>query len=322
MEQMNKTENVILSDIYNAIRTQQAGKGEVELHGVINAFARAMQEGKQCLILFRSEMRNGKERREFAMMGDKAGHKLFPLFTDMTKILPIQMGMEKQGNKMEIGVMGLKELLLMLTSQKMCDGIIVNPFMQNFNAKLEFFSNILRVSPISHITLIQAENANLHTDAIVCPTDASISGKMALDSAIRQAGGEGYETVIEQALQGEAMDVADVTVVQGRDQIHAKNVLFVNVPEHSAQTNTKDLLDSYLNCMNAAKELNCKSITFPCTSAAMKGLPMEAVIGASTTAVTAWMSKNRDYVIDVYFCCEKEAEMAGYHKFFESLQKK
>ena len=61
MEQMNKTENVILSDIYNAIRTQQAGKGEVELHGVINAFARAMQEGKQCLILFRSEMRNGKK---------------------------------------------------------------------------------------------------------------------------------------------------------------------------------------------------------------------------------------------------------------------
>ncbi len=322
MEQMKKEENVILSDIFNAIRTHQAGKGEVELHGVINAFARSMQEGKQCLILFRSETRNGNTRREFAMMGDKAGHKLFPLFTDMTKILPVQMAMEKQGNKMEIGVMGLKELLLMLTSQKMCDGIIVNPFMQNFNAKLEFFANILRVKPISHITLIQAETANLHTDAIVCPTDASISGNLALDSAIRQAGGEGYDEVIKKALQGEAMETADVTVVQGREQIHGKYVLFVNVPEHSAQTNTKDLLDSYLNCMNAAKELNCKSITFPCTSAVMKGLPLEAVIGASTTAVTAWMAKHHDYAIDVYFYCETEAEMAMYRKFFDGLQKK
>ncbi len=322
MEQMKKEENVILSDIFNAIRTHQAGKGEVELHGVINAFARSMREGKQCLILFRSEMRNGKTRREFAMMGDKAGHKLFPLFTDMTKIMPVQMAMEKQGNKMEIGVMGLKELILMLTSQKMCDGIIVNPFMQNFNAKLEFFANILRVKPISHITLIQAETANLHTDAIVCPTDALISGKMALDSAIRQAGGDSYDEVIKEALQGEAMETADVTVVQGHNQIHGKYVLFVNVPEHSAQTNTKDLLDSYLNCMNAAKELNCKSITFPCTSAAMKGLPLEAVIGASTTAVTAWMAKHQDYAIDVYFYCETEAETAMYRKFFDGLQKK
>ncbi len=321
MEQMKKTENVILSDIYNAIRTQQAGKGETELHGVINAFARAMQEGKQCLILFRSEVRNGKERREFAMMGDKAGHKLFPLFTDMTKILPVQMAMEKQGNKMEIGVMGLKELLLMLTSQKMCDGIIVNPFMQNFNASLDFFADMLRRKPISHITLIQAESANLHTDAIVCPTDASISGKMTLDSAILQAGGEGYDTVIQQALQGEAMETTDVTVVQGRDKIHAKYVMFVNVPELSTQTNTKDLLDSYLNCMNAAKELNCKSITFPCTREAMKGLPMEAVVGASTTAVTAWMAKNHDFPIDVYFCCETEEQKAMYRKFFDGLNK-
>ena len=38
MEQMNKNENVILSDIYNAIRTQQAGKGDVELNGVTDAF--------------------------------------------------------------------------------------------------------------------------------------------------------------------------------------------------------------------------------------------------------------------------------------------
>lgn len=322
MEQMNKNENVILSDIYNAIRTQQAGKGDVELNGVINAFARSMQEGKQCLILFRTEMRNGTERRAFAMMGDKAGHTLFPLFTDMTKILPVQMAMEKQGNKMEIGVMGLKELLLMLTSQKMCDGIIVNPFMQNFNAKLDFFANILRVKPISHITLIQAESANLHTDAIVCPTDAVISGAMALDSAMKQAGGEGYDAVIQNALQGEKMDTADVTVVQGHDKIHAKYVLFVNVPEHSAQTSTKELLDSYLNCMNAAKELKCKSITFPCTSAAMKGLPMEAVVGASTTAVTAWLAKNQDYTIDVYFCCEKEEETAMYRKFFDGISKK
>lgn len=321
MEQNNKTENVILSDIFNAIRTCQAGKGGVEPDGIINAFARSIKEGKQCLVLFRSETRNGKEKREFAMMGDKAGHTLFPLFTDMTKILPVQMAMEKQGNRMEIGVMGLKELLLMLTSQKMCSGIIVNPFMQNFNASLDFFADILRRKPVSHITLIQAETANLHTDAIVCPTDASISGKLAMDSAIRQAGGEGYDGLIRQALQGEAMETADVTVVQGRDQIHGKYVMFVNVPEHSVQTNTKDLLDSYLNCMNAAKELSCKSIIFPCTSAAMKGLPMEAVIGASTTAVTAWMAKHQDYAIDVYFCCETEEEKAMYRKFFDSLNK-
>lgn len=321
MEQMNKAENIILSDIFNAIKTFQAGKGEVELFAVTNAFAHAMQENKQCLVLFRTQEQDGQEKRAFAMMGDKAGHVIFPLFTDMTKILPLQQALEKQGSRIDIGVMSLKELLMILRDKKMCDGIIVNPFMQNFNATLSFFTNLLDVKPLSHITLIESDTVNLHTDAIVCPTDAEISGKMALDSAICQAGGEGYDGVIRQALQGEAMDIADVTVVQGHDQIHGKYVLFVNVPDPSMQKNTKDILDSYLNCMNAAKELKCKSITFPCTSAAMKGLPLEAVIGASTTAVTAWMAKNQDYAIDVYFCCETETEKALYRKFFDSLNK-
>lgn len=321
MEHMEKSENIILADIFNAIKTYQAAKGDVEAYGIINAFVRSMKENKNCLVLFKNEMQNGKRKRAFVMMRDKAGHTIFPLFTDMTKILFVQKTMEKQGNQVEIGVMGLKEILLMLGSQKMCERIIVNPFMQNFNAPLSFFTDMMRRNLTSHITLIHANIMDLHTDAVVCPTDAEISGKMELESEIREAGGEGYETVIQNALQGEKMDIADVTVVQGVGNIHSKYVLFANVPDYSEATDTKEIFEIYLNCMNAAKELKCTSIAFPCTSAAMKGLPMEAVIGASATAVTAWLGKNQDTKIDVYFCCAEEEEKAMYQKFFDNLKK-
>lgn len=322
MEHMEKSDKIILSDIFNAIKTFQAAQGEVEAYGIINAFVRSMKANKNCLVLFRHEMQNGKMKRAFVMMKDKAGHTIFPLFTDMTKILPVQKTMETQGNQVEIGVMGLKELLFMLSSQKLCEGIIVNPFLQNFNAPLKFFAEMLRRDLSSHITLIQANMMELHVDAVVCPTDASISGNMKLESEIREAGGDGYGTVIQNALQGENMETADVTVVQGYGKIHSKYVLFVNTPDYTETSNTKEIFESYLSCMNAAKELKCTSVVFPCTSEAMKGLPMEAVIGASTTAVISWLGQNQDTKMDVYFCCADAEAKAMYQKFFDGLKNK
>lgn len=320
MEHMEKNDKIILSDIFNAIKTYQAGKGEVEAYGIINAFARAMKEDKHCLVLFQNKIQNGKMDKAFVMMKDKAGHTVFPIFTDITKILPIKQTLEKQG-QVEIGVMNLKLLITMLSAKQMCDGIIVNPFMQNFNAPLSFFTDMLNREPVSHVTLIEADLPALHTDATVCPTDENVSGSGCVDAVLQQAGGDEFQAAIRAELQGENLNVADVIAVQGRGDLRSKYVLFTHVPEYSDRMNIDELLECYLNCMNAAKDLKCTSIAFPCTSAALNEMPVEAVIGASTQAVTTWLAANQDVKIDVYFCCEKAEEKEMCQKFFDRLKK-
>ena len=149
------------------------------------------------------------------------------------------------------------------------------------------------------MTLIEADFPALHTDATVCPTNETVSGLADADHVIQQAGGDEFKAAIQSELQGEPLNVADVIAVQGRGDLRSKYVLFTNVPEYSESMNVDEMFECYLNCMNAAKDLKCTSIAFPCTSAAMKGMPMEAVVGASTQAVTTWLAANPDVKIDV-----------------------
>ncbi len=320
MDQNMKNDKIILSDIFNAIKTCQAARGEVEAFGVANAFVRAMKEDKHCLVLFQNKMVNGKPDKAFVMMKDKAGHTVFPLFTDVTKILPIKQKLEQQG-QVEIGVMNLKMVLTMLAAKQMCEGIIVNPFMQNFHLQLNFFVKLLNKEMKSHVTLIEADYADLHTGAVMCPTDETISGTESIDQMMQRAGGEVFQGAIQAELQGERLETADVIAVQGKGDIHAKYVLFTNVPVYTEKMNTESILECYLNCMNVAKDLKCTSIAFPCTSKAVKGMPMEALIGASTVAVTQWLAKNPKDAMDVYFCCDTAEEKAMYQKFFDGIQK-
>ncbi|MBQ7797338.1 MAG: macro domain-containing protein [Lachnospiraceae bacterium] len=320
MEHMEKNEKIILSDIFNAIKTCQAARGDVEAVGIANAFVREMKADKNCLVLFQNKIQNGKMDKAFVMMKDKSGRTVFPMFTDITKILPIKQTLEKQG-QVEIGVMNLKMIITMLAAKQMCQGIIVNPFMQNFNAPLSFFTNTLYKEEASHVILIEADLAALHTDAIVCPTDGIISGTGSVDAMVQQTGGDVFKEAVRAEVQNESLDVADVIAVQSHGELHSRYVLFTNVPEYSEQMKVESIFECYLNCMNAAKELKCTSIAFPCTSAAMKGMPMEAVIGASTKAVTTWLAANQDVKIDVYFCCEKKEEKEMYQKFFDGIKK-
>lgn len=319
MDQNQKNDAIILSEVFNAIKTYQAGKSTVETYGIANAFSRAFKEDKNCLILYQNKVQNGKTERNFVMVRDKKGRTMFPIFTDMTKILAVKQMMDKD-DQLEIGVMNLKLLVATVAAKQMGSGIMVNPYIQNFSAPIQFFIGLLKREPASHVTLIEADDTALCVDAAVCPTDETISGTAGLDAVFQKEGGEIFKEAIKTELQDEKLGEADVAAVQGSGKLHAKYVLFTNVPEYSEQMNLDTVFECYLNCLNAAKELKCASIAFPCTSDAMKGLPMEAIIGASTKAVTTWLAGNPDVALDVYFCCASTEEKKMYQKFFDGLQ--
>lgn len=317
---MGKNEQITLSDIYHAIRTCQAARGDVQAYGIANAFVREMRANKNCLVLFQKKFQSGGESKSFVMMKSKTGQKLFPLFTDMTKILPVKAELDKRGD-MEIGVMNLRGLLKTLDAHRTCDGIIVNPYMQNFNAPLSFFTDMLRRDLRSHVTLIEADLTALYTNAVMCPADETISGTGVVDAVIQKTGGDVFKKAIQDERGEEMLGTADVIVVEGQGELLPKYVFFTGLPAYTKEMSVETIYECYLNCLNAAKELKCKSIAFPCSVDAMKGIPKEMLIGASTHAVTTWLAKNPDFPIDVYFCCTNAEDKADYQKFFDALRK-
>lgn len=319
MEMKDKLENIELTDIFRAIKTYQAGKGKEkgEVQGIVNAFARGIKEEKNCLILIRQKENHGKKENHFVMMKDKNGKQMFPIFTDMKKLLPVKQGMDKQG-QVEIAAMSLKVLFSTLDENKMCQNVIVNPFAENFIAPLSFFKEVMKVEASSRITVIEADYMDVHADAIVCPTDTYLTGFSELEQVIFKTGGENFEIEMRKKWDEQTLEPGDVAAVESNEALHSKYIFFSYLPEFSWELELNQVLEFYFNCMSAAKQMECSSIVFPCTSGGMKGMPMEVVIGASTKAVTKWLSLNPDVVMDVYFCCDNSEDVEKYKKFFES----
>ena len=320
MELKDKNEIIDLSEIFHAIKTYQAGKGKAEAFGIANAFARALKADENCLILYQIKENAGKKEKFFMMMKDKNGDPMFPIFTDMEKILAVKEGMEKNA-QVEIGAMNLKTLFSMFRDQKMCKTVVVNPFKQNFLAQVQFYINLLEKEPVSHITLIETNYMDIHADAVVCPTDQTISGSTELEQMIFSAAGETFEPTLREKWGEQTLNVADVVAVESNSNLHSKYVFFTGLPEFSWELKPEVIFEFFANAMNAAKTMECTSIAFPCTTKSMKGMPMEVVIGASTKAVTRWLAGNPDVAIDVYFCCDNSEEIGTYQAYFAGLKR-
>ena len=320
MELKDKNEINDLSAISYAIKTYQAAKNKPEAFGIANAFAHALKNDESCLLLFQVKENHGKREKFFVMMKDKNGDPMFPIFTDMEKILPVKEGMEKNA-QVEIGTMNLKTLFSMFRDQKMCKTVVVNPFKQNFLAQVQFYINLLEKEPVSHITLIEADYMDVHADALVCPTDQTISGSSELEQMIFAAAGETFEPTLREKWGDQTLNVADVVAVESNSNLHSKQVFFTGLPEFSWELEPEVVFEFFANALNAAKTVECTSIAFPCTTRFMKGMPMEVVIGASTKAVTRWLSSNPDVAIDVYFCCDNSEEIGKFQAYFDGLKR-
>lgn len=303
-----------LREVYNAIATYYADDGEVEVYGIMNAIIRSMEAEEKIFVLTENKKYEGETYTVFVMLNDQEGHEVFPLFTDMSELLPIKQMIEGK-SRVNVASMDLKYVLNFLVERDLCDGIVVNPAGQDFNMPLAFYEDVLKQELESHITLIQANITELYTDIIVSSTDEFLCGKTGVDAAIQKAGG----AELRKEIQGQRLNVADVIGIESTGELHSKYVFFTRGPVYTETMSSQALYDCYYNSMNVAQQAECTSIAFPCIGAGENSVPIELVIDISTRAVTDWLEKHADFKIDVYFCCYEEGVRELYQKFFDGL---
>ena len=84
-------------------------------------------------------------------------------------------------------------------------------------------------------------------------------------------------------------------------------------PVYSGSREDAELLAAcYINSLDIALENGCSSIAFPGISTGVYGYPLEEAARVSLLAAVGWLNGHTDTVMNIYFCCYRDAELAAY----------
>lgn len=157
----------------------------------------------------------------------------------------------------------------------------------------------------SIIYINQDDISTLDCECIVNAANKSLLGGGGVDGAIHRAAGP--ELLKEcRALGG--CETGEAKITQGYNLL-AEWVIHTVGPVYSGQARDAELLaNCYRNSLELAKAHNIHSIAFPAISTGVYGYPLKDATAVAMSTVKRWLDDNRDYFMEVIFCCfDKQA---------------
>ncbi len=245
-------------------------------------------------------------------MPDKDGHYFIPLFTSKEE-------MEKGKSSPAVN-QSLKALFEAAGSSPMCSGYIINPWGQKLVLEKSIIRKLLEYQPKAHITFVKGSVVEMHVNAIVNAANESLLGGGGVDGAIHRAAGPGLLKECR-ALRGCRTGEAKITGAHDID--YADYIIHTVGPIYSGRKSDADMLAScYRNSLDLALANGCGSIAFPGISTGVYGYPLNEAAKVSLLTAVEWLDEHPDTVMNVYFCCFKDAEMDAYMALVNQCHKK
>ena len=236
---------------------------------------------------------------------DEDGHYFIPLFTS-------QEEMDKGGAYSSIN-QSLKTLFKAVDNWPDCVGYIINPWDRKLFLKKDFIKKLLEYKPKSHISFVKGSVIDLHVDAIVNAANSSLLGGGGVDGAIHMAAGP---ELLKECRTLHGCNTGEAKITGSYNIKHADHIIHTVGPVYSGKKEDAELLAAcYTNSLDLALENGCNSIAFPGISTGVYGYPLEEAATVSLLAAVKWLDAHPDTVMNIYFCCYKDAEMAAYMAF-------
>ena len=194
-----------------------------------------------------------------------------------------------------------------------CVGYIINPWDRKLFLKKDFIKKLLEYKPKSHISFVKGSVIDLHVDAIVNAANSSLLGGGGVDGAIHMAAGPELRKECR-TLHG--CNTGEAKITGSYNIEHTDHIIHTVGPVYSGKKEDAELLAAcYTNSLDLALENGCNSIAFPGISTGVYGYPLEEAATVSLLAAVKWLDAHPDIVMNIYFCCYKDAEMAAYMAF-------
>ena len=161
------------------------------------------------------------------------------------------------------------------------------------------------------IRLILNDITKLKVDCIVNAANNTLLGGAGVDGAIHKAAGPRLLAECR-ALRG--CDTGQAKITNGYN-LPAKYIIHTVGPIYSGKESDSDMLHKcYMNSLNLARKHNIHSLAFSSISTGCYGFPKQEATKIAVSTTKKWLSQNKDYDIEVIFCCYDKETYSFYEK--------
>ncbi len=236
------------------------------------------------------------------LAADEEGHYFIPLFTSHEE-------MNKGESSSSIN-QSLKTLLEAVDNWTDCVGFVVNPRNRKLFLKKDIIKMLLEYKSRSFISFVKGSVIDMHVDAIVNAANTSLLGGGGVDGAIHTAAGS---ELLKECRTLHGCNTGEAKITGSYNITNADRIIHTAGPVYSGKADDAELLAAcYTNSLDIALENECNSIAFPCISTGVYGYPLDKAAKISLLSTVRWLDAHPDTVMNIYFCCFKDEELAAY----------
>ncbi|XP_065152498.1 ADP-ribose glycohydrolase MACROD2 isoform X6 [Paramisgurnus dabryanus] len=163
------------------------------------------------------------------------------------------------------------------------------------------------------VSLYKGDITILEVDAIVNAANSSLLGGGGVDGCIHRAAGH---LLVEECQSLNGCDTGNAKITCGYD-LPAKYVIHTVGPiarGHLGQTQKDDLESCYKTTLKLVKDLNLRSVAFPCISTGIYGFPNEPAAEIALKTAKEWIKSNINKIDRVIFCVFLETDYEIYKR--------
>lgn len=236
------------------------------------------------------------------LAADEEGHYFIPLFTSHEE-------MNKGESSSSIN-QSLKTLLEAVDNWTDCVGFVVNPRNRKLFLKKDIIKMLLEYKSRSFISFVKGSVIDMHVDAIVNAANTSLLGGGGVDGAIHTAAGP---ELLKECRTLHGCNTGEAKITGSYNITNTDHIIHTAGPVYSGKADDAELLAAcYTNSLDIALENECNSIAFPCISTGVYGYPLDKAAKISLLSAVRWLDAHPDTVMNIYFCCFKDEELAAY----------
>lgn len=148
--------------------------------------------------------------------------------------------------------------------------------------------------------IIREDITNMQTDIIVSPTNNKLQPTGGVCNAIFKKAG--YENLQKECKKIGFVKTTQAIITKGYN-LNCKYIIHTVGPvwENGKNNESNLLYNTYINCLNLAKQKRCKSIAFPLISSGSFGYPKDEALDIATNAIKDFLFKNDMLIYLVVF---------------------
>lgn len=160
-------------------------------------------------------------------------------------------------------------------------------------------AEIMPFGPVHGMTVLFDDITQSDCECIVNAANETLLGGGGVDGAIHRAAGK---ELLEACKLLGGCEPGDAKITMGY-RLKARYVIHTVGPRYGVENAEALLRQSYLRCMELAREHDIHSIAFPAISAGKFSYPKKEATRVAAETVLSWLRANPDYDIRVAFTC-------------------